>query len=46
MRDVGRKMLDKSTDRHAQCYRDRVTTGLLSDGQGAALHDCLTVATR
>ncbi|ESZ29336.1 hypothetical protein [Mesorhizobium sp. L2C084A000] len=36
VRDVGRKMLDKSTDRHAQCYRDRVTTGPLSDGQGGS----------
>ncbi|RUZ74540.1 hypothetical protein EN943_23590 [Mesorhizobium sp. M7A.F.Ca.US.006.01.1.1] len=29
VRDIARKMLDKSTDRHAECYRYRVTTGLL-----------------
>ncbi|AZO42942.1 hypothetical protein EJ076_18485 [Mesorhizobium sp. M7D.F.Ca.US.005.01.1.1] len=29
VRDVARKMLDKSTDRHAESYRDQVTTGLL-----------------
>lgn len=29
VRDVARKMLDKSTDRHAECYRYRMTTGLL-----------------
>lgn len=28
IRDVARKMLDKSTDRHAESYRDQVTTGL------------------
>ncbi|UVC17580.1 DUF6074 family protein [Mesorhizobium onobrychidis] len=29
VRDVARKMLDKSTDRHADSYRDQVTTALL-----------------
>lgn len=29
IRDVASKMLAKSTDRHAESYRDQVTTGLL-----------------
>ncbi|QND57879.1 DUF6074 family protein [Mesorhizobium huakuii] len=29
IRDVASKMLAKSTDRHAESYRDQVTTGLV-----------------